>query len=217
MTMTSSTPITIRPAKDDEYLEATRVLFAALISTPLFKHLVSKVDQSIWFEFSAAQIKQSVEEKYSSLLVAQRIDTGELVGVIWSERFNKDHQPKLPSCQFPEGFNRNDFDLMAEHELEFPKQSVANDGDVVYVTEPGVAPNSQGQGIGRRMIDLIIVNAKRSGLNIILPAGSGVSGFYEKFGFEVVGKPVMLGDGTIEGPTPMRLELFHSKEGRSDA
>jgi hypothetical protein len=131
MTSTSSPPIAIRPAKDEEYLEAARVLYAALITNPMINHLVSKVDQSIWFEFNAGQMKESVEEGFSSILVAQRTDTGELVGVVWSERFNKDHMPTLPSCLFPEGYKRKELDLILIPEVQFKEETLAKYGDVV--------------------------------------------------------------------------------------
>ncbi|KAJ9111506.1 hypothetical protein QFC22_006533 [Naganishia vaughanmartiniae] len=174
-TLNSSTAITIRPAKDEEYLQAARVLYNALIPNPMIKHLISKVDQSTWLEFDAGEFKQSISEGYSSVLVARQIDTGELVGAAWSERFNKDHPPTLPSRQFPKGCNRKELDLLLDLEVNFKEESLAIYGDFVYVTEFGVAPTSRGQGIGKRMTELIIDHAKRTGLTIIILVASGKS------------------------------------------
>ncbi|KAJ9120043.1 hypothetical protein QFC22_002940 [Naganishia vaughanmartiniae] len=211
-TVTASTPITIRPARDDEYSEVARLHFSALITNPMFELLTSKVDKLAWFKYSTEQFKQGVDSDFSSLFVAQRVDTGNLVGLAWTIMYSKDHLPKLPSGPFPEGYNRKELALMVAPEYQLKEEALAKYGDVMYVAKMAVSPDIQGQGIGRRLMEDIKSRATQNGMNIILNAVSGASGFYEKLGFKVVGKPVMLADGTIEGPTPMVLVLSNEPE-----
>lgn len=132
MTSTSSLPvITIRPATSQEYLEVARVLYTAQIANPMIEHLLSKVEPATWFEFNAGKMKKSIEERYSSLVVAQRTDTEEIVGVVWSERFNKDHWPQMPCGPFPKGYNQKERELIAEPELQFIEEIIAKYGDIV--------------------------------------------------------------------------------------
>ncbi|KAJ9103789.1 hypothetical protein QFC21_002251 [Naganishia friedmannii] len=214
MTLASPTPIIIRPIKDGEYIEAVRLYRAAIGPSPTMQCLISKVDPLEWKQFTARRFKLAADEESDSVLVAQRIDTAELVGVALTERYSKESRPTLPNCQFPEGYNQKEAEQIMIPEVQFQEECLAKYGAFWYIDDFAVAPDYQGQGIGRQMAEHIIAQAKQSGRNIALFAASGKLGFYAQFGFEVAGKPCVLGNGMIEGPTPMRL-VFPDEIGRA--
>jgi GNAT superfamily N-acetyltransferase len=77
-----------------------------------------------------------------------------------------------------------------------------------------VAPTFQGKGYGSKLMSAVLHDAKQRHLNVALCSTSGKfcnrgkthtndapgnPGFYEKFGFREVEKPVMLGEGKVQG------------------
>ncbi|KAJ9121002.1 hypothetical protein QFC24_004982 [Naganishia onofrii] len=208
----SSTPLTIRPARSDEYLDIARLHYAAVTPSPMFQLLSRKVDPSAWLEFSAEQFKQAVDGGFSSLLVAHTTDTRELVGIALTHRYTREHRPQLSRCQFPEGWNEDEAEHLNIRGLDFKEGFLRKYGDYIYLGDFAVSVVHQGQGIGRTLADHIIADAKQSGMSIALTAVGGKVGFYEKLGFEVAGQPPMSSDGTLEGYTPMQLLLSEESE-----
>ncbi|KAJ9120041.1 hypothetical protein QFC22_002938 [Naganishia vaughanmartiniae] len=205
MSSISSTPLVIRPAKDDEYLDIARLHYTAVTPSPMFQLLSSKVDPSAWLEFSAEQFKQAAHSDFSSLLVAQQTDTREIVGIALTHRYTDAHRPQLSRCPFPEGWNTEEAEHINARGLDFKEGFLRKYGEYIYLGDFAVSVDRQGQGIGKRLAEHIIGEAKQNGMNMALTAAAGKVEFYQKLGFEVAGKPPMSSDGTLEGPTPMQM------------
>lgn len=134
MTSTTSTPIVIRPARNDEYLDVAHLGYAAFSANPMFQLLTCKVDPSTWLEFSAEEFKQAAQGEFSSLLVAQHAETGEIVGNAFVHRYTKEHRPELPRCQFPEGWNEEEAKPIYQHGLEFQEGFLLKYGDYICMS-----------------------------------------------------------------------------------
>lgn len=137
MSSTSSpTPLTIRPARNDEYLDIARLHYAAVTPSPMFHLLSRKVDPSAWLEFSAEQFKQAVDGGFSSLLVAHTTDTRELVGIALTHRYTREHRPQLSRCQFPEGWNEDEAEHINIRGLDFKEGFLRKYGDYICKSPP---------------------------------------------------------------------------------
>ncbi|KAJ9120042.1 hypothetical protein QFC22_002939 [Naganishia vaughanmartiniae] len=196
---TISHSIIIRQAREDEYMEVARLYYAAMSTDRLTQLLTSKVDKTVRLKWMAEQLEDAVDGGFSSLLVAQRTDNGQLVGATLLIRKTKENRPIFPSCRFPEGYNEKELMQISLSGVPFQERFLAQYGDFIYVAEFVVAPNYQGKDIGRRLLEAVIAEGKSSRMNLALTAASGKAGFYEKLGFEVAGKPPMSTDGTVEG------------------
>ncbi|KAJ9103790.1 hypothetical protein QFC21_002252 [Naganishia friedmannii] len=231
--------IVIRQAREDEYLIAARLHYAVMSPDPEFQLFTSNVDESIWIKWMSDQFKEIVDGGHASLLVAQRTDTGQLVGATLLQKRTRERRPTFFRGQFPEGFNEQELMQISFSGVAFQEEFLIKYGDFIYVAEFVVATGQHGQGIGRRLVDVIIAEANESRMNVALTAVSGKLNlvqqnssqlitfdapdsslpvlistvvFYEKLGFEVAGKTPMSIDGTVEGHTPMRLVLFEPED-----
>jgi hypothetical protein len=131
MVLACRTPITIRPIKDGEFDEAVRLYRAAINPSRTMQLLICDVEPSEWLQFAVKRFKSAANDRYASVIVAQRQDTQELVGVALTERYSTANRPTLPSCQFPAGYNQKEFEKIIVPEVQFQEECLAKYGGFV--------------------------------------------------------------------------------------
>lgn len=129
--------IAIRRARNDEYPEAALLYREAMSDNPLIQMFISKVDRSVWLKWMSEQFQETVDGGYGSLLVAQRSDTGELVGLALLIRKTEKNRPTFPTCQFPEGFNEKELLQVNLSGVPFQEKFLAQYGDFICKLHSG--------------------------------------------------------------------------------
>jgi hypothetical protein len=123
MTFTSSAPIIIRPAVHDEYIEFGRLHAKAFLPDPLWQLLVAKIDPNVWLQwYFNEQARDDVNSGFARFIVARRTDTDELVGGAWYKIFTQEYPPIRPPCQFPEGWNAEEYQQMDTPRFKYQQE-----------------------------------------------------------------------------------------------
>jgi hypothetical protein len=99
----------IRNARSNEFDAIAKMQASALANSDIYKTLYGNVDplvaqQWLWNDV----ISTAVAKGHNSVLVIERTDTSEILGVAWIVRFSKENRPVVPSGWAPEGFNREE-------------------------------------------------------------------------------------------------------------
>jgi hypothetical protein len=106
---TSTFPTIIRNSRDDDFETAGRLDAAAVASDAMIQLLTSEVspnDMLQWAWIDGA--KASVAKGDLTVLVLERTDTQEMIGIASYTTFNRARQPQ-PSKDFPKGYNVADY------------------------------------------------------------------------------------------------------------
>ncbi|KAI5453803.1 hypothetical protein NCC49_005614 [Naganishia albida] len=206
-------PAIIRNAKLGEYETIGKLDRECYINTDRYWRLVcGTVDPATWLQWLWIDgAKKGVLEGHDKVLVLERTDTSEIIGVAWYRVYSEANPPSQP-VSFPEGMNTVEDKIVNDSRNRWLENLVQEHGKILYVSEFVIGPQYQGTGLGKRLMEQVIEEARTQGLNVFLSAASGKQGFYEKYGFKEVEKSVMLAHGTIEGLTMMLLELFPSTQ-----
>lgn len=101
----SPSGMNIRNAREDEYAIIGRIHAEAVGSDPLVQLLSSQVDQDVLLQWSWIEgAKASATRGDATVLVLERVDTNELVGLASYTVYDRAKQPQNPKS-YPEGFN----------------------------------------------------------------------------------------------------------------
>lgn len=189
-------PTIIRNARDEDYESIGRVYTAAFLDDPMDQHLSSQVDGEelfnwIWIEGAKVEVAKGV----SNVLVVERTETKEVIGLAWLKKYSRANPPKHGDS-FPKGFNIMEcykkenpaqewlHSLIEKYEeflgkyLSFDRGAPAQlvvERHVLVVVELAIAPEYQSQGFGKSLVLRVIDYAKEQGLNVALTAASGTS------------------------------------------
>jgi hypothetical protein len=97
--------LNIRNARDDEYEIIGRIHAEAVGSNPLVHLLSSQVSPDVLLQWNWIDgAKASVARGDATVLVLERVDTNELMGLASYTVFDRRRQPQNPK-NYPEGFN----------------------------------------------------------------------------------------------------------------
>jgi ribosomal protein S18 acetylase RimI-like enzyme len=80
------------------------------------------------------------------------------------------------------------------------QQTQPNQGDILFVHDLALSPMAKGQGIGRLLVEQLLVSAKQQGLTrALLVSIQNTERFWQQFGFEVapVGVSSTYGEGAV--------------------
>jgi ribosomal protein S18 acetylase RimI-like enzyme len=186
-------PTTIRNIRDDEYETIGRLHAEAVVPDAMIQLIWAKVDpkdkfQWLWIEGA----KAGVAKGNSAVIVMERSDTNEIIGVAWTRTYTLADPPAYPDA-FPQGFNIKEFDakekpalawlrglaefgsflckLLRLHHLWSHSADPSPEPDL---SELAIAPSYQSQGFGKQLLLEVIEYAKAQGLNIALTGASGL-------------------------------------------
>lgn len=107
----SNTPRTlIRSAKPSQYETLGRLHASAFSQNPMYNLFWSAVDPSVVLDWVwGARAKASVEKGSDTVLVMQRVNSEEIVGVTWYKTYSRVDPPKFLDLAVPEGFNLEEY------------------------------------------------------------------------------------------------------------
>lgn len=106
----STIPVTIRGAKDSEFETIGRIHAAAFAKDPMYNLFWSTVDPSIVLQWVwGARASASVEKGNDTVLVMERDDTKEIVGMGWYKTYSLDNPPTFVDLVPPAGFNLQEY------------------------------------------------------------------------------------------------------------
>ncbi|KAI5453723.1 hypothetical protein NCC49_005538 [Naganishia albida] len=205
MSIPDSVPLIVRKAKDDlqEFRVIGKLHAAAFAENPVYNLLFSKMGRSValqWLWIDNA--KQWAAKGVDTVLVLERTDTSEIVGLARYNKYDEAFKPRLwddTGVTYPEGFNREESMRLAVPLVKWHQELMGEHGRVLSLQDFVIAPAHQKRGYGKWFLSHIIELAKEERMNIALFAGSDQSGFWNKLGFREVGDPITCGkDGSTE-------------------
>ncbi|KAJ9102062.1 hypothetical protein QFC20_005070 [Naganishia adeliensis] len=202
-------PIIIRDAEIDEFETIGNLDRACFVNSDRYWQLVfSHMDPLTWLKWLWIDgTRKGVVDGHDRVLVIERTDTKEIIGHAWYCVYNQVNRPSMPAS-YPEGLNKLEQTRIAFPRFQWLKQLVKEYRKIMYLSEFATSPAYQGKGLGKTLMQQVLLLAKEKGLNVFLSAAFRSSGFYAKFGFEEVSGTIMLAEGKIEGLNMMLLELF---------
>ena len=100
----STTAITIRKAKDDEYHAIADLYQAATANDPLERLLSGNVSPEAYKQWAWINGAKAMVQKGSDTVLVAVTGSKEMVGVAWYKKFSSSSPPPTPG-NLPEGFN----------------------------------------------------------------------------------------------------------------
>lgn len=209
MSIPNKMPLTIRKAKDDEFDVIGKLHASAFAENPVYNILFSKMGPSValqWLWIDGA--KQWMAKGLDTVLVLERTDTGEMVGVARYNKYNDGFKPALwddSEVLYPEGFNKEENSRMAVPIVHWQQELMAKYGQFlckdqilshwlevnhrrgdlitlysIVLQDFVIAPAHQKRGLGTTFMLEIVALAKEEGMNIALTAGPGMCSSFHK-------------------------------------
>ncbi|KAJ9103787.1 hypothetical protein QFC21_002249 [Naganishia friedmannii] len=166
----------------------------------MFQLLASQVEpeelrQWIWEDGAKADVAGGG----GKVLVVEKPDSKEVIGVAWFTTYTPNNPPRVPPV-YPRGYNVVEAEKIIIPRVAWLINVVETyGGKRMHLQEIFIAKGYHGVGIGKQLMAVIINEAKESGCNMTLTAGPGVEGFYVKCGFKDIGEPYVLPDGAVRG------------------
>lgn len=122
-------PTIIRNAKDDEYGSLGRFHASAFASDPMIQLISSKVDpeekvQRIWIRGA----KTAIAKGHDTMLVTERTDSAEIIGLAWYTKVNQDNPPTYPKT-FAKGLNVVEYEKKEKRVYEWEQGLLSKYGE----------------------------------------------------------------------------------------
>lgn len=201
MSSPGSLPLAVRKAKDEfhEFQIIGNIHAAAFADNPIYNLLFSKMQPSValrWLWIDNA--KQWAAKGVDTVLVLERPDTNEIVGLARYNKYDEAFKPQLwddAGVVYPDGFDNEESMRMAVPLLKWQKDLMDSYGGFLCKAMPFrsfrfgrtddarllspvlqdfvIAPAHQKQGYGKWFLSKIIELAKEERMNIALTAGPG--------------------------------------------
>lgn len=189
-------PAIIRNAKLGEYETIGKLDRECYINTDRHWRLVcGMVDPATWLQWLWIDgAKKGVLEGHDKVLVLERTDTSEIIGVAWYRVYSEANPPSQP-VSFPEGMNTVEDKIVNDSRNRWLENLVQEHGKILFklsrprvirrqvksltrtndtdVSEFVIGPQYQGTGLGKRLMEQVIEEARTQGLNVFLSAASG--------------------------------------------
>lgn len=166
----------IRPAQKSDYLQVAPLIVQAMENLALKFTKSSDVEKAIpVFDYFFRQ--KANQYSYENTLVFE--ENGEIIGSITGYDGSKLEELRTPFLDHL--LNEFEFDQIPEDETEAGE---------FYIDTVSVSKNHHGKGIGRKLIEAMIQNAKEKGFNkvgLLVDVGNpSAKKLYERIGFKVI-------------------------------
>jgi hypothetical protein len=127
-------PTIIRNARDDEYESLGRLNAAAFASDPMVQLLCSQVDPDVMLQWGWIDgAKSSVAKGDDTVLVIERIDTNEVIGLASYRKQTRANQSEYSTDDFPKGYNIAEFDKKERRAFNWIRGLTETYGEVLRV------------------------------------------------------------------------------------
>lgn len=125
-------PTIIRAAKDDEFTTIAKVDALACADNEMYNILWGKLDPAITSQFKWIDgAKAGVSKGHDTVLVLERTDNGDILGLAWFWKYSRENPPMPPSDTYPEGFNKVESDKMSFPRYHFERELMDKWGDFI--------------------------------------------------------------------------------------
>lgn len=124
----------IRNARDDEYESLGRLHAATFASDPMIQLLCSQVDPDVLLQWGWIDgAKASVANGDDTVLVIERTDTSEVIGLATYRKHSRTSQSKYSTDDFPKGYNVAEFDKKEKPIFDWIRGLTETYGEVLCV------------------------------------------------------------------------------------
>lgn len=136
-------PIKIRGAVASQYETIGKLHALAFADGPMYNLLHSAIPadvvlQWIWIDGALAGVRKG----YDRVMILERDDTKEIIGLAWFYEYNKENSPILLPESWPEGFNKVEDIKMAKPRYEWQMELLQKYGEYISGFLP-LSPFSQ--------------------------------------------------------------------------